>query len=293
MGAPLQATHNIVQNSPRAAQEANSKMAEARGAVTLATSDDVEVRDVIYVINILNLAHEVNQPPLFPRFMIPACPKNREFVFTLLPRYYNEVYEDYAKSERYYRRKDGRLAATSLLNPAVHPGNPWEMQFRELPTHGDQQGNNLNAFGVFWTLTHPDDPKLKGEIEQAREVVRKTMNKLVTEGEICYAAGKPQEITPRMHFAADYLGLKYPWHQTHERMVECPNCGESIREGLAYHRNAFGEKCVIDWLRAYKAGAVKREDVPFEARWWEEEEDEQQEEEQQAEPVAKPRGRKA
>ena len=51
-------------------------------------------------------------------------------------------------------------------------------------------------------------------------------------------------------------------------MISCPNCGALVKDGLAYHKNEFGEKCILDWEKTYQAGAVKLEDVPFEKRWW-------------------------
>jgi hypothetical protein len=255
----------------------DGKNREVNGAVKLRTSSGPENVEIIYIYNTLDMAHVIEQPPLFGHMHIPACPKGKKFIYTVIARYVKIPYEDYARSERRYEIEDGRWSATSLLNPSVHPASPWESQFRERTTHGDQTGNNLNAFGVFWSLTKPDDPKLEQEIEMitrgrdGRSGVLKTRRDLVAEGERLNAVPKNRElITPRMHFAMDYLGLKAEWHMLHEHMVNCPNCGELIREGLAYHRNAFNEKCVVDWRRTVEAGALKLEDVPPAKRWWNE-----------------------
>jgi hypothetical protein len=251
-----EATHTIAPLSPRGASEVQRKLSEFRPAIALETNDDPENLDVIYVYNTISMEHIVEQPPLFPHMVIPACPKGQAFIHTLLPRYVNEVYEDYTRESRRYKRVDGRICATSLLNPAVHPRNPWEMQFREMKTHGDQEGNNLNIYGVFWSLTHPTDPKLNDELSLMKTVVRKTMNFLVVEGDKHLAAGTRHMITPRMHFAADYLKFTAPWHTSHDHMIDCPNCGENIKEGLAYHRNQFGERCILDRVR-YEASVER------------------------------------
>lgn len=291
-----EANATIVPNSPRAAQMTQAKTNEFKGSVSLETNDDPENLDVIYVYNTLNREHIIEQPPLFPHMVIPACPAGQTFIHTLLPRYVNEVYEDYAHESRRYKRVDGRICATSLLNPAVHPRNPWEMQFREMKTHGDQEGNNLNAWGVFWSLTHPDDPKLKDELALMKAVVRTTMNRLVVEADKQNAAGRRDLITPNMHFAADYLKFTSIWHTSHDHMIDCPNCGENIKEGLAYHRNAFNLMCIIDWERTVKAGIKTRADVPVEMRWWKDEpvaEAEAEEAEQEtAPPTPAKRGRR-
>ena len=59
-------------------------------------------------------------------------------------------------------------------------------------------------------------------------------------------------ITPREHFAMDYLGLESQWHQTTARMTTCANCGDRIREGIAYHRNFAGDPCIVDAEKYYK-----------------------------------------
>ena len=42
---------------------------------------------------------------------------------------------------------------------------------------------------------------------------------------------------------------------------------EKIKEGIAFHYSN-GQKCILDWERAWLAGAVKKEDVPDGRQWW-------------------------
>src|SRR5262249_23647821 len=121
---------------------------------------------VIFIYNILELKHVVNQPPLFPALRIPACEKNQKFSVTAIPSCINEPYVNIEKNERYYKRVDGRSVATSLLNPAAFPSKLWNVQLSEyVDPNCDQTGNNLNALGVFWSLTHPEDPALEKELD--------------------------------------------------------------------------------------------------------------------------------
>lgn len=251
-------THQLAADQRRATAQARALQEGANHAAAILSTQD-EGRDpdyVIYVYNILNREYTVQQPPLFPNFRIPECPPGEEFSYTVLPAFVNERYEKPGTTEFYYKRVDGRKAATSLLNPDTFPGTQWEAQLNERPSgNGDQYGNNLNAYGVFWSLTRPDDPKLKNEIKMFKRRVEKTMRELITLGNQLHAAGDLKSISPLMHFAMDYFNLQAPWHQTTAHLVPCPNCGAPVREGVAYHRNDFGDRCIIDPER-YAASVI-------------------------------------
>ena len=203
----------------------------------------------IYVYNILEQEYVVNQPPLFPAFHIPGCKKGEKFSFTILPAFVNEVYNRAGTYETYTKRMDGRKAATSLLNPDAYPGIDWASQVQEW-TERDGNGSNLNKFGVFWSLTRPDEKeKLDEEIAIFKKIVNGTMQGLVRQAEKLAISPRVEdrlEIGQKHHFAADYLGITAPWHTPMHHMVTCPNCGDPIREGIAYHKNAFNEKCIVD-----------------------------------------------
>jgi hypothetical protein len=254
MATPAAPTYGFAENQQRAKQEAQ-KMQDGerhKSYGTLVVQDLPPLpNEVIYVYNLLERTHEINQPPLFPVFRIPACEPGKKFAVTTLPRYVNEVREDFLRDEKSYKTIDGRRAATSLLNPDIFPGTDWSAQLAEGRTgNGDQTGNNLNSFGVFWSLTKPDDPALEKQIALFRKRAEKTLRGMIDEGNRLNANEKERHlITPLMHFAMEYFHLQAPWHMSHERLVPCPNCGERIREGIAYHKNEFGERCIIDMER--------------------------------------------
>lgn len=239
----------------------------------------IEVQDsgreagyVIYVYNILNREYVVNQPPLFPSFTIPACPPGQKVSHTFLPPFVRETYIKPGSTEYYYKMLDGRKAATSLLNPSAFPGTNWDSQIQNWDNL-DQQGNNLNLYGVWWSLTMPDETeKLDEEIKIFRARATKTMNALITEAEKLNAAGDLKNITPLMHFAMDYLGKQANWHMSHAHMITCPGCGAPVKEGIAYHKNDFGEKCIVDVVRYKKMMAERREVAALEAADADEEE---------------------
>jgi len=67
--------------------------------------------------------------------------------------------------------------------------------------------------------------------------------------------------------AAEYFGVESNWHRAPSMKVDCPNCGGKIPGGVAFHYDN-GRVCVLDWERAWLAGAVKKEDVPEPKQWW-------------------------
>ena len=253
MGIPV--THTLSQDQKRAMSQAKmTQDNQNHGTTTIDAQDSgKDPGYVIYVYNILEREYIVQQPPLFPAFLIPACEKGKRFSFTILPAFVKETYVKPGTTEFYYKNVDGRKAATSLLNPSAFPGTSWESQQQKWET-GDQFGNNLNALGVWWSLTMPEETeKLDREIKVFKGRVQTTLNDLIRRAEELAAAGDLKNITPLMHFAMDYMGKQAPWHMSSQHKISCPNCGDPVNEGIAYHRNSFGDKCIIDRERYERA----------------------------------------
>jgi len=248
MATALPVTRRIVPESLPAKRAAIGLEHDANGPVILNASDaGPEAGYMVYVYNVWNLPHTVEQPPLFPKFHIPACPEGERFSVTFLPAFVNERYEKPGSLpvEFYYKKIDGRKCATSLLNPSAFPGTDFNSQLQDWRQF-DQTGNNLNVMGVFWSLTQPDSPELERELKLFRERGKKTLDDLIRQGEQLAAAGQLNQITPLMHFAMDYTKRSASWHMSHKALIDCPNCGETISAGVAYHKNSFGDKCIVD-----------------------------------------------
>lgn len=253
-------TYTMAQDQRRAITQAKATQDNANhGATIIETQDEGQAPGyVIYVYNIIDREWLVEQPPLFPGVRIPACKPGQKFSYTIFPPFVKEPYNKPGTTEMYYKKVDGRKCVTSLLNPSAFPGTSWDSQ-TQFWDSGDQYGNNLNEFGVFWSLTTPDEEvQLDKEIAIFRQRVVKTMNSLVRRGEELAAAGDLKSISPLHHFAMDYLGKTAPWHMAAHHMVTCPNCGDPVREGIAYHRNSFGEKCIVDEDRYTRMLAQQR-----------------------------------
>lgn len=269
MGSPS-GLYGIVEDSTIAGQLTAAKNAEANVRGTrLTTGDDTPPSgEKIYVYNILDREYVVNQPPAFPAFKIPACPKGIPAAVTMLPRFVHERYERPGSVEYYYKNVDGRKYATSLLNPSAFPGVKWEAQLQPWRST-DQFGNNLNAWGVFWSMSPPlidedklpetvlllkQSPQLEKEIELFRARCKGTMNDLVRQAELLSASQQEGQITPNMHFAMDLLRRQAKWHMQSEFLIDCPTCGEPVKEGVAYHRNSMNFVCPVDIARCRELG---------------------------------------
>jgi len=232
-------------------------------STTLRTQDVGPIADyVIYIYNIANMPHLVEQPPYFPKFRIPACPPGKKFAFTTIPAYINESINRAGTFEYFTQKADGRKYATCLLNPIALPTDKWEGQLTKWSAADgvvDQEGNNLNELGCFWSLTPPDDiEKLQEEINIFTDILVRKCESLILDAEGLYANEKTRSlIGPLHHFAMDYRNKQAIWHTPAFHMVMCPNCGEPVREGIPFHRNSMGEKCIID-LEKYKAHMLRQ-----------------------------------
>lgn len=171
--------------------------------------------------------------------------------------------------ERYIDSHDARRVAQDIVNPDNLTLNQ-DMKLDASRIYSI--GNDYGRLGVFWsTNSKPTDEEVRKAVHRKEEYYRARLNE----------ARKLETTNPKVlyeylsiidHIAADYFGEEHAWHRRPERPDFCPNCGEQIRMGAAFHTSPAlgGLLCVIDWKVAVKAGVKKHEDVPEEVRWWKE-----------------------
>src|ERR1700733_1707038 len=172
-------TYGFAKNQKRAAMNAKSTQDNVNHPAdsTLIVSDDGKIPQYkIYIYNILAMPYVRRLPPNFPGVIIPACLPDQKFAFTTLPSYVRNKFNKPQTFDYYYQMEDGRRSAGQLLNPAAFPGIDWDRQLVANSASLDEQtGNNLNEYGVFWSLTQPGDTEqLEREIKLFRDIVNRT-----------------------------------------------------------------------------------------------------------------------
>ena len=152
---------------------------------------------------------------------------------------------------------DGWRVAIDILNPANTTDDPW------IDTRGMSmsRGANLIAKGFFPSRNNPPS---EAELQKA-ESLRNTWYEGLTREAIRLESTSTRELNdflrerPEVHEAMDALGLQAAWHKSREVKATCPNCGDSIKSGVAFHQSSAGVLCVLDPERALKAGAINKE----------------------------------
>lgn len=204
-------------------------------------------------------------PPLIPELEISEVKPNERY--TLVTKIGSPMQQPLMREngERYIGYHDARRIAMDIVNPdnlTLDQGKTVDA------SRSFSLGNDFGRLGVFWSLNNPPTDEevalaiarkeafYRSRLEQARVIETSDPKALY------------QYLTTTDHVAADYFGEEFSWHRKQVKPENCPNCGEPIKSGAAYHRNVDGIMCVIDWKRAVNAGVKTRDDVPMESRWW-------------------------
>lgn len=217
----------------------------------------------IYVFNISQRAFQVRRPPSWPVINIGACEPGRPWrLVGKLPNVINEVFiNGDGRSE--VRGYQCERWVTDILNPSNLGMNIWD----EATSWVDRGAEDLTRRGVFWTTN--EEPN-EAELRMSRAKMEKHYREVLANANDLIRYGRDKEINDEHHLAADYFMIRATWHTPLEAPETCPNCGEDIKRGVAFHANSAGVVCVIDWKRAVESGAKSRADVPSEKQWWKE-----------------------
>jgi hypothetical protein len=108
---------------------------------------------------------------------------------------------------------------------------------------------------VFWSLNNPPTEE---EIKAATLRMEKHFNTVLEKMKALETSdpkGLLEALSPEAHVAADYYGVETSWHGRRSKPMDCENCGERIKQGVAFHKTEEGGLCVLDWKRTVKAGA--------------------------------------
>jgi hypothetical protein len=224
----------------------------------------------LYVFNISTRTFVRHRPPDFPNITLRACPAGQPYVLAARVRdTINYKVKDVGTGQTSLMSISGERWATDLINPANLGNQMWtEVSNPEMDLlHGG--GDDLSRRGVFWSRNEVPTPE---ELARSRTLMERHYRLLVEQAE--ELAGDPKtrrEIGAEHHLAAEYLHMNSSWHVRTAVQEACPNCGEPVNPGIAYHPSAVGGVCVLDWKRAVSAGVKTKAEVPEDQRWWKEE----------------------
>ena len=229
---------------------------EAMGMMYIGEAELTPPQYHVYIYTVSKREHIVQQAPLIPYLIIPACTDAEpcKFVYAI-PHPMLQIERHPDKNEAVIYRHKAEQVAQSICNPDNLSLNQDFVNPRPSAV-----GVNLNAQGVFWSKNKPPTQE---EIEAAHKRVEKYYRGLL-ETARTLEVSNPKELESLLnqdyHLAAEYAYDRFPgyreipWHPRLLSKVECPNCGERIKNAkLAYHVNSAGLVCVIDPKRAADA----------------------------------------
>jgi hypothetical protein len=132
-----------------------------------------------------------------------------------------------------------------------------------------RQGAGLNASldrrRVGWFVSYSNPPKQE-EIEEAQRIYSVECRRLFDEANQMARSGKPEDykgINEEHRRAKKYLKQTADWDLPTQKMVTCPRCGDTVREGAMLHA-ACGHvfKLYEYWLSMVQSGQKVITDAP-------------------------------
>ena len=145
----------------------------------------------------------------------------------------------------------GEKVAQSICNPNNHSLNQDAVPPEQSITG---YGVDLNAQGVFWSRNNPPTEEEISKAEARRERYYQGLLERARTLEISNPKELEGLINQDYHMAANFFNVETSWHKKMVKFEECPNCGEQVKPGVAYHKNSLGLLCIIDKKRAKDAG---------------------------------------
>jgi len=220
----------------------------------------------VYLYSVSGREFTVELPPHIRRLIIRACPAGQPWTLvTKLAHPFQQPDND-DNGNLIARSHDARRVAMDICNPS---NTSLDQDLRLDPKFVLAYGNNLTQQGVFWSLNYPPtEEEVKKAVARKETYYRGLLEKARTL-ELANPKELEFELNMDYHMAADYFGVETNWHKRVERPAFCPNCGEGIKTGVAFHKHPDGFLCVIDWKRTVEAGVKSKDDVPDHLRWWE------------------------
>ena len=212
------------------------------------------VDNFVYIHSVARRDFFVSQT-LFPKLLLKGCdPGQRWCLATTIADPIPQASPDLERGGARTDYHDGWQAAIGLLNPENPTNNPWVNG----EGSGLSVGTNLVSQGLFPSLT----PEPSEEDLQKAENLRDRRYKRLTDQAFAAARQSQKKLQDFLAEhedvadAMDALNLRADWHHSRKVFSVCPNCGDEISSGLAFHRSTAGVLCILDPERAFKAGVI-------------------------------------
>ena len=251
----------------RAEEQRLARQANMSGVMLTDYSRDANMNRkpdyLIYVYTISKRRFEVRRPPSFPSIVFEPCGEDEEYrLAKVFPSPVNESV--WMEDRTFMVGVDGDFFVRGVLNPGGVWGERKDSAVNAQTAWYDGGTADLTRRGLFMSHSMPPKPE---ELQACRTRMEAHFRSLLQNGDELDRNNRRREIGPEHHAAAEYFSYKANWHYTQTAPTPCPNCGELVRPGLAYHMNAMNQACILDWKRAVAAGVKKAEEVPANQRW--------------------------
>ncbi len=198
-----------------------------------------------YIYSISEYGEQVNLGPGFQLFTVPACPEGEQHgepcVINAL-HFFEEAKVDVTE----HTFNSGAEICNAIMK--IGPGMNASWDRRKLG----------------WFVS-PNYPPTQEEIDAAVTTYTIECQRLLNEGNRHASNNQLREINETHRRAAKYLKQKVDWEKSVSKMVDCPGCGEPVKDGAAKHAVPY---CgyIFDWPRAIEKGMAKLEDAPADIR---------------------------
>ena len=220
-------------------------------------------RRLIYIHSVSRRSFLVKGRMFFPNFLMAGCENGERSVLCgAIPDPISQPRPDIENGGTRINEHDGWRVTCDLLNVNNLTGNPYSGD-NNPDFYANRSGQNYISEGL-WPSLHKIAPE---EEIKAAEGRRDRHYRYLTKEATRLAAVSTKELNeflqtyPDTHIAMDALGMSANWHSLSIVKVSCPNCGDDIKQGLAFHRSSVTDRlCVIDAERAYRAKAITKDE---------------------------------
>jgi hypothetical protein len=170
--------------------------------------------------------------------------------------------------------------AIDLINPNNPTNNPdWTPSPEMSAFFSTSKGCDLFSQGLFISL---NEEPTEAEIVRAEERRNRRWRSLISHADSLEQTNRQEleellrgEDGLDLRLALNFYGEQRAYHKPMIAMQTCPNCGDSVKSGIAFHMLPNNVYCILDWQRAVESGIKTRSDVPSSLRWWAQDEEEE------------------